>query len=70
MGFLGLPKPPEALLMGFRGLSRPREASTISQNSFSLQDYEASGTRAYNTIEGVPARPLARTNPGCLSSFM
>ena len=70
MGFRSLPRPPEASLMGFRGLSRPREASTKSQNPFSLQDYEASGTRAYNTIRGVPARPRARTNPGCLSSFM
>ena len=62
----GLPRPPEASLMGFRGLPRPHEASTKSQNSFSLQDYEASGTRAYNTIKRVPARPRARTNPGCL----
>ena len=71
--FRGLPKPYswgfEASLMGFRGLSRPGEASTKSQNPFSLKDYEASGTGAYNTIEGVPAKPRARTNPGCLSSF-
>ena len=58
--------PPEASLMGFRGLPRPHEASTKSQNPFSLQDYKASGTRAYNTIKRVPARPRARTNPGCL----
>ena len=62
----GLPRPPEASLMGFRGLPRPHEASTKSQNPFSLQDYEASGTRAYNSIKRVPARPRARTNPGCL----
>ena len=71
--FRGLPKPYswgfEASLMGFRGLSRPGEASTKSQNPFSLKDYEASGTGAYNTIKGVPAKPRARTNPGCLSSF-
>ena len=46
-GFRGLPRPSEASLMGFRGLPRPCEASTKSQNPFSSQDYEASGTRAY-----------------------
>ena len=45
-GFRGLPRPSEASLMGFRGLPRPREASTKSQNPFSPQDFEASGTRA------------------------
>ena len=63
MGFRSLPRPPEASLMGFRGLSRPREASTKSQNPFTLQDYEASGTRAYNTIRGVPARPRGPDEP-------
>ena len=42
-----LPRPSEASLMAFRGLPRPCEASAKSQNPFSLQDYEASGTRAY-----------------------
>ena len=46
-GFRGLPRPSEASLMEFRGLPRSCEASTKSQNPFSLQDYEASGTRAY-----------------------
>ena len=66
----GLPRP--SLLMGFRGVSRPFEASTNSQNpfNFSLQDDAASGARAYNTTKGAPAMPRARTNPGCLSSFI
>ena len=44
--------------MGFRGLSRPCEASTKSQNPFSLQDYDASGTRAcIMLLKGSPQGP-------------
>ena len=61
--FRGILRPPEASLMGFRGLSRPREASTKSQNPFSLQDYEASGTRAYNTTKRGPRKASSPDEP-------
>ena len=64
--FRGLPRPHSWGFEAFRGLARPPQNP---KNPFSLKDYEASGTGAYNTIKGVPARPRARTNPGCLSSF-
>ena len=69
----GRSRPFEAFRGLTHGVSRPSgppEASTKSQNPFSLQDFEASVTRAYNTIKGVPARPRAQRNPGCRSSFM
>ena len=60
--FRGPPRPHSWGFEAFRGLTRPQQ----NPKTPSLQDYEASGTWAYNTIKRVPARPRARTNPGCL----
>ena len=53
----GRSRPFEAFRGLTHGVSRPSEApeaSTKSQNPLSLQDFEASGTRACNTIKGSP----------------
>ena len=64
--FRGLPRHSEAS----RGLTFKASASQgLAQNPFSLQDYEASGTRAYNAIKGVPARPLAAFLLSCEKNF-